>query len=223
MSRGRLGPASRASSCRVRKNEARPPGPDSRSATLPMMACSRASQAGGAGGGRALIAGAVAAGTGAVTKLVKLHTQHDQIIRAAGLTSPVTIGAIAASTGPRTPRHSRLQCVVGDRRQHRLRRAPRTVRAAAGGIWACSRSACSASSGAASTSMSGGSAGAVTFSCRGPRQRGALHRGVDHHDDERDVKYPGGRRAPRSRPRRPAGGRSRLRSARATAGGGRCR
>ena len=36
-----------------------------------------------------------------------------------------------------------------------------------GGIWACSRSACSASSGAASTSRSSGSAGALTFSAAG--------------------------------------------------------
>jgi len=35
-----------------------------------------------------------------------------------------------------------------------------------GGMWACSRSACSASSGAASTSISRGSPGAVTFSRR---------------------------------------------------------
>src|SRR6266852_3533153 len=44
-SSGRLGPPSRAPSCRRRRNEASPPGPDSRSTALPIMACSRASQA----------------------------------------------------------------------------------------------------------------------------------------------------------------------------------
>src|SRR5437667_8771704 len=37
MSSGRLGPPSRTPSCRRRKNEARPPGPDSRSTAFPMF------------------------------------------------------------------------------------------------------------------------------------------------------------------------------------------
>ena len=45
MSSGRLGPPSRAPSCRRRKNEASPPGPDNKSTALPMMARSRASHA----------------------------------------------------------------------------------------------------------------------------------------------------------------------------------
>ena len=62
-----------------------------------------------------------------------------------------------------------------------------------GGIWTCSRSACSASSGAASTSTSSGSAGAVTFSRRAAHGSvGPCSRGVDHDDDEHDVEQPGG-------------------------------
>jgi hypothetical protein len=45
MSSGRLGPPSRAPSCRRRRNDASPPGPASRSAALPMTACSTAARA----------------------------------------------------------------------------------------------------------------------------------------------------------------------------------
>ena len=45
MSSGRLGPASRAPSCRRRRKQASPPGPDRRSTALPMTACSSAAQA----------------------------------------------------------------------------------------------------------------------------------------------------------------------------------
>jgi hypothetical protein len=45
MSSGRLGPASLSPSCRCRTNDARPPGPDSRSTAFPMMTCSSASHA----------------------------------------------------------------------------------------------------------------------------------------------------------------------------------
>ena len=45
MSSGRLGPPSRAPSCRRRRNDASPPGPDTRSTALPMIARSSASQA----------------------------------------------------------------------------------------------------------------------------------------------------------------------------------
>src|SRR5712691_1792345 len=38
------GPPSRAPSCRRRKNEARPPGPDRRSTAWPMICCSSASR-----------------------------------------------------------------------------------------------------------------------------------------------------------------------------------
>ena len=44
MSSGRLGPPSRTPSCRRRRNDASPPGPDSRSTALPMTACSSAAQ-----------------------------------------------------------------------------------------------------------------------------------------------------------------------------------
>ena len=57
MSSGRLGPPSRTPSCRRRRNDASPPGPDSRSTALPMTACSSAAQAAvvsGAGGARAV-------------------------------------------------------------------------------------------------------------------------------------------------------------------------
>jgi hypothetical protein len=46
MSSGRLGPDSRAPSWFVRKNEASPPGPESRSAALPMIAFCSASRDG---------------------------------------------------------------------------------------------------------------------------------------------------------------------------------
>ena len=45
MSSGRLGPPSRAPSCRRRRNDASPPGPARRSTALPMTACSSAAQA----------------------------------------------------------------------------------------------------------------------------------------------------------------------------------
>jgi hypothetical protein len=59
MSSGRDGPAWRAPSCRVRRKLARPPGPDSRSATLPtvllMHTASRSTSAPRRTGGRTLI------------------------------------------------------------------------------------------------------------------------------------------------------------------------
>ena len=39
MSSGRLGPPSRAPSCRRRRNDASPPGPDSRSTAFPIFVC----------------------------------------------------------------------------------------------------------------------------------------------------------------------------------------
>src|SRR2546429_138097 len=45
MSSGRLGPPSRTPSCRRRRKLASPPGPDSRSAALPITCCSIAAQA----------------------------------------------------------------------------------------------------------------------------------------------------------------------------------
>ena len=59
MSSGRLGPASRAPSCRRRRNDASPPGPDSRSTALPITACSSGGPGrGGAGPGLAALRGA---------------------------------------------------------------------------------------------------------------------------------------------------------------------
>ena len=85
MSSGRLGPPSRAPSCRRRRNDARPPGPDSRSTALPMIACSTASHAaGGVGGGRAaaaVAAGVVVAAGGVVAEPVQLDAQPDQIVQ----------------------------------------------------------------------------------------------------------------------------------------------
>ena len=82
MSSGRLGPASRAPSWRRRKKLASPPGPDSRSTALPMTACSSAAQA----------------ASRALSRRASSST-HSRIrsCRASTLTSPVTIGAIAAS------------------------------------------------------------------------------------------------------------------------------
>jgi len=44
-SSGRLGPPSRAPNCRRRRNDASPPGPDTRSTAFPMIACSSSSRA----------------------------------------------------------------------------------------------------------------------------------------------------------------------------------
>ena len=84
MSSGRLGPPSRAPSCRRRRNDASPPGPDSRSTALPMTACSSAAQA---------------ASRRAVPLPRRSSSTHSRTrsCSASTFTSPVTIGAIAAS------------------------------------------------------------------------------------------------------------------------------
>ena len=82
MSSGRLGPASRAPSCRRRRKLASPPGPDRRSTALPMTACSSAAHA------------ASRARSRRASSSTHSRTRSSS---ASTLTSPVTIGAIAAS------------------------------------------------------------------------------------------------------------------------------
>ena len=124
MSSGRLGPPSRAPSCRRRRNDASPPGPESRSTALPMIARSRASHARAVsgvaaagpqpvlpppGGALAVAAVAAAGAAGAVAPAPgspwlwgwrsRSSWTHSRTrsSSAPGLTSPVTNGAIAAS------------------------------------------------------------------------------------------------------------------------------
>ena len=100
MSSGRLGPPRRAPSCRRRRKLARPPGPDSRSTALPMIACSSASQAwvvSGPGAPGAPPAAASASRSPAWRSLPSSVHSRTRSSSAAALTSPVTTGAIAAS------------------------------------------------------------------------------------------------------------------------------
>ena len=84
MSSGRLGPPSRAPSCRRRRNDASPPGPDSRSTALPMTACSQSGP--GRSHARRRAAARPAPRTAGPGPPARPRS-----------TSPVTIGAIAAS------------------------------------------------------------------------------------------------------------------------------
>ena len=90
MSSGRLGPPRRTPSCRRRRNEASPPGPDSRSTALPMTACSTAAHARWCRERRVRAVAALA-------ELVELDAEPTRSSRASMLMSPVTMGAMAAS------------------------------------------------------------------------------------------------------------------------------
>ena len=79
---GRLGPVNRTPSCRRRRKDASPPGPDSRSTALPMTACSSAAQA------------ASRAQSRRASSSTHSRTRSS---RASTLRSPVTMGAMAAS------------------------------------------------------------------------------------------------------------------------------
>ena len=71
MSSGRLGPPRRAPSCRRRRNEASPPGPDRRSTALPITACSSAAQA----------AVVPRPGLAALAELVQFDAEPDQVLQ----------------------------------------------------------------------------------------------------------------------------------------------
>ena len=111
MSRGRLGPASGAPSCWRRRNPARPPGPDSSSTALPMMARSSASRARDPGpavvtavaarsrsaspASAPAASGSSASGSGP-SRASSTHSRTSPS-SAPGSTSPVTTGLISAS------------------------------------------------------------------------------------------------------------------------------
>jgi hypothetical protein len=83
MSSGRLGPARRAPSCWRRRKLASPPGPETRSTALPITACSSAAQAASRPPSRCRASSSTQSRTRSCS--------------ASMLTSPVTMGAIAAS------------------------------------------------------------------------------------------------------------------------------
>ena len=136
MSSGRLGPPSRAPSCRRRRKLASPPGPDSRSAALPMIARSRASHARAVSGAAAPCASppSVSSLSGqaslppppsslppprrVVAEPVELDAQPDQVLQRAGVDVAgderdhrrVTrdgLGGVAVQPGPAAPAAAR--------------------------------------------------------------------------------------------------------------------
>src|SRR5439155_12039583 len=93
MSSGRLGPPSRAHSWRRRRNDASPPGPETRSTALPITACSIAAHA-----AVVSVPGPPAASPPPARRS-RSSSAHSRTrsSSAATFTSPVTSGAIAAS------------------------------------------------------------------------------------------------------------------------------